>query len=70
MPPTPFDELVHRVNNLLGTIEVQAELARHEGTLAAHATALVHIVESAARTRADVQRLRAGRAPGNDSGDS
>ena len=54
-----FDELVHRVNNLLGTIEVQAELARIEGTLTAHVNAMTHIVESAARTREDLVRLRA-----------
>lgn len=59
MSRTPFDELVHRVNNLLGTIEIQAELARSDGTLAAHAEALRRIVESAARTQEDVQRLRA-----------
>lgn len=59
MPRTPFDELVHRVNNLLGTIEIQAELARSDGTLAAHVEALARIAESAARTHAEVQRLRA-----------
>lgn len=56
MPRTPFDELVHRVNNLLGTIEIQAELARGEATLAAHAEALARIVESARRVQDDVRR--------------
>lgn len=58
MSRTPFDELVHRVNNLLGTIEIQAEVARGEATLAAYAAAMAHIVESAARTRDEVRRLR------------
>lgn len=59
MSRTAFDQLVHRVNNLLGTIEIQAEVARGEGTLAAHAEALTRILESAARTAAEMQRLRA-----------
>ena len=59
MARTAFDELVHRVNNLLGTIEIQAELARSEGTLPAHVKAVAHIVESANRTREDIVRLRA-----------
>jgi len=60
MAGTPFDELVHRVNNLLGTIEVQGEVAKLEGTLPAHQEALRHITESARRTRDEIQRLRAG----------
>jgi hypothetical protein len=59
MSGTPFEQLVHRVNNLLGTIEVQAEVARGEGSLAAFEQALDHIHESAKRVRHDVQRLRA-----------
>lgn len=59
MTRSPFDELVHRVNNLLGTIEVQADCARLDGTLEAHTTALRHIVDSARRTQEEVQRLRA-----------
>lgn len=58
MARSPFDELVHRINNLLGTIQVQAELARAVGTLDAHAAALRLIAESATRTHEDVQRLR------------
>jgi len=58
MARSPFDELVHRINNLLGTIEIQAEVARSTGTLEAHATALRLIVESAQRTNDDVRRLR------------
>lgn len=59
MGRTPFDDLEHRVNNLLGTIDIQIELARSEGSLAAHAVALQHIAESAKRTRDELQRLRA-----------
>lgn len=62
MTRAPFDELVHRVNNLLGTIEIQAELAGSDGSLAAHREALQRIVESARRTQEDVRRLRAQRS--------
>lgn len=58
MTRTPFDELVHRLNNLLGTIEIQAELAASEGSLVAHQQALRLIVDSARRTQDDVKRLR------------
>jgi hypothetical protein len=58
MSRTPFDDLVHRVNNLLATIEIQAELARGDGTLAAFTQALASIADAAARTHDDVQRLR------------
>lgn len=63
MTRSPFDELVHRVNNLLGTIEVQVEVAGLEGSLAAHREALRHIAESARRTRDEIRRLR--EAPGS-----
>ncbi len=59
MTGTPFDELVHRVNNLLGTIEVQVEVAAMEDSLAAHREALRHIADSARRTRDEIRRLRA-----------
>ncbi|MBL8752586.1 MAG: hypothetical protein JNK15_04735 [Planctomycetes bacterium] len=58
MSPTPFDELVHRVNNLLGTIAIQVEVARGDGSLPAHAQALALIEESAMRTRDEVKRLQ------------
>lgn len=64
MTRTPFDELVHRLNNLLSTIELQAELASSDGSLAAHREALGHIVESARRTQQDLARLRAQRGDG------
>jgi len=59
MSRTAFDELVHRVNNLLGTIEVQAEVARIDGSLQGHTAALAQILDSARRTQDDVRRLRA-----------
>ena len=40
MTRTPFEELVHRVNNLLGTIEIQAEVAQATGTAEACLDAL------------------------------
>lgn len=58
MTKTPFDELVHRVNNLLGTIEIQAEVAKALGDVAAYADAMQKIVDSARRTQDDVRRLR------------
>ena len=61
-----LDEILHRVRNLLGTIEVQAEVVRDAGTVEAHAEALRLIVESARRTRADLQRLQ-GPADGGAS---
>lgn len=64
MTRTPFDELVHRLNNLLSTIELQAELASSDGSLAAHQEALGQIVESARRTQQDLARLRAQRGDG------
>jgi hypothetical protein len=58
MTRTPFEELVHRVNNLLGTIEIQAEVAQATGTTEACLDALRRIVESARKTQDDVRRLR------------
>jgi hypothetical protein len=71
VPPEParqrtaFAELVHRVNNLLGTIAVQADVAAGDGSLAAHRQALRYIVESAERTRAQLREL-AARVEGRD----
>ncbi len=62
----PFEELVHRVNNLLGTIEVQAEVARSDGSLAAHEQALGFIIDSARKTRADVRDLVTRSAEGGN----
>jgi hypothetical protein len=71
MAAAPFDDLVHRVNNLLGTIQVQVEIARADGSLLAHAEALAHIAESAARTQEEVRRLRAAAArAGEGSGEA
>lgn len=55
---SPFDELAHRVNNLLGTIELQVEVARADGSAPAVESALSLILESARRVRDDLQRLR------------
>jgi hypothetical protein len=54
----PLDDLLHRVNNLLGTIQLQAEVAKATGTLAAAQQALALIVESAQRTQDEVRRFR------------
>jgi signal transduction histidine kinase len=53
------EELLHRINNLLGTIRLQSEVAKTLGTPAAYAEALRLIVESSARTDETVSRLRA-----------
>ena len=58
MSRAPIEDLLHRVNNLLGTFEVQAEVARATNTEAALRAALAVITESAARTNAEVQRFR------------
>lgn len=55
----PFDDLLHRVNNLLGTIEVQIEVARAEASLAAYEKAMAYIAESARRTREEARVLAA-----------
>lgn len=56
---TPLDDLLHRVNNLLGTIQLQAEVAKTTATLEAAQKALALIVESAQRTQDEVRRFRA-----------
>lgn len=66
MARTPFEDLVHSVNNLLGTVEVQCEVARGEATLAACQEALGLILESARRTQAEVRRLRGQVGAGGD----
>ena len=57
------EELVHSVNNLLGTIEIQSEVARSIGTAESMSQALEFIVQSARRTRDVLQRARGGSAP-------
>ena len=56
---------MHRVNNLLGTIEIQAEVARSVASPAAYEDAIAMIVESARRTRAEMQRIT-GRAANDE----
>jgi hypothetical protein len=56
---TRTEDILHRVNNLLGTIEIQAEVARTIGSTDALLEAIAHIVESARRTRAELDALRA-----------
>ena len=58
MSRTPFDDLVHRVNNLLGTIEIQAELAQGSEAVADWRAAMASIVASARTTADEVRRLR------------
>ena len=53
-----FDELAHQVNNLLATIEIQAEVARSVASQQACEDALRLIADSAQRTREHVERLR------------
>jgi hypothetical protein len=58
MVRAPIDDLIHRLNNLLGTIELQAAVARHKNDLEGCLEALRLITESADRTREEVQRFR------------
>ncbi len=60
MARAPIDDLLHRVNNLLGTVELQVAAANAVDTKAAMQTALRLIAESARRTADEVQRFRAG----------
>lgn len=59
MAATPLEDLLHRLNNLLGTIELQAAAAKAVDTKEAMQTALRLIADSAQRTAAEVQRFRA-----------
>ena len=68
MPRTPFEDLVHRVNNLLATIEIQGEVARSEGTLAAHRLALAAIADAARRTDEEMRALRRADAADHAAG--
>jgi len=68
MVRSPFEDLVHRVNNLLATIEIQVEVAKAEGTLAAHAAALATIADSARRTQDELRSLRQAHARAHDAG--
>lgn len=61
MARTPLDDLLHRVNNLLGTIQLQAAVANAAGTADAMRTALRLIAESAERTAGEVARFRGSR---------
>ena len=68
MARSPFDDLVHRVNNLLATIEIQGEVARSEGTLAAHTVALAVIADAARRTEDEMRALRRAHAADHAAG--
>lgn len=61
-----IDDILHRVNNLLGTIEIQSEVGRTIGTTDALTEAIDHIVESARKTRAELDELRARRGDESD----
>lgn len=52
-----IEDVLHRVNNLLGTIEIQSEVARMVGTVGALTEAIDHIVESARKTRAELDEV-------------
>ncbi|MBL8723018.1 MAG: hypothetical protein JNK49_03185 [Planctomycetes bacterium] len=63
MTRSPFDDLAHRVANLLGTIQLQVEVARLDGSLAAHQQALQSIEVSAQRTLHELRALQAVQRP-------
>lgn len=62
-----IEDVLHRVNNLLGTIEIQSEVARTIGTPEALTEAMDHIVASARKTRADLDDMQGGRENGGDA---
>ena len=68
MVRSAFDDLVHRINNLLATIEIQREVARADGTLAAHVQALGSIADAARRTQDEVRALRRAQAADHTAG--
>lgn len=70
MSRSSFENLVHCVNNLLGTIQMQTDVARALGTLQAHVEALRMIEESGRRAQSEVQRLRAEAARETDAPDA
>jgi hypothetical protein len=55
------DDILHRVNNLLGTIEIQSEVARAIGSVESMTQALDLILRSARRTRDELAVIRGGR---------
>ena len=55
------DDILHSVNNLLGTIEIQSEVARSIGTVESMTQALDFIVRSARRTRDELAVFRGER---------
>jgi len=57
-PRSALDDLLHRVNNLLGTIAMQCEVARTLDTHEACRQALQLIQESAQRTAEQVREFR------------
>lgn len=59
MGRAPIDDLLHRVNNLLGVIQLQAAAAQAVGTKEACLEALRLVRESADRTQQEVARFRA-----------
>jgi hypothetical protein len=58
MAGAPIDDLLHRVNNLLGTIQVQVAAAAAVATKEASDQALRLIAAAAERTHQEVQRFR------------
>lgn len=62
MGRAPIDDLLHRVNNLLGTIQLQVAAARALDDKQSCLEALRLIADSAERTREEVQRFRSGGA--------
>lgn len=60
-------QVVHQVNNLLATIELQAEVAAIVGTPEAMAEALRMIVDAARRTQQVLPRSDSGSGAGSGS---
>ena len=58
MGRTPLEDLLHRVNNLLGTIEIQADVAAAIDDLDGYRNAMRLILESARKTAVEVAAIR------------
>lgn len=58
MTRSAFDDLAHRLANLLGTIQIQVEVARLDGSIEGYREALRLIEQSAVRAQQELRQLQ------------
>jgi hypothetical protein len=66
MVRSQLEEILHRMNNLFGAIEIQAEVARGDGSADALVQALDTIVEASRRAQRDLTALVRGGSAGSE----